>query len=189
MQNPVKCSQVLTFSTMWKTLEVHRFLRGFSQGLSQVFSEEKNSQGFSQGFACVLTLWKMPCSQVLTFSTMWKTLKVHRFLKFFTGPFTGFFRGEKLTGFCMGSVLVKNALFTGSQQFHTLWKRCEKHVKLNSSQAFHSIFTCFYPILKGGWAHANLLCLVSSPENWLYSSQDPFWISFVWSSRIYKTFH
>ena len=66
------------------------------------------------------------------------------FKKFFTGPFTGFFRGEKLIGFCMGSVLVKNALFTGSQQFHTLWKRCEKHVKLNSSQVFHSIFTCFY---------------------------------------------
>ena len=40
--------------------------------------------------------------------------------RFFTRPFTGLFRGEKLTGFCMGSDLVKNALFTGSQQFHTL---------------------------------------------------------------------
>ena len=59
----------------------------------------------------------------------------------------------------MGSDPVKTALFTGSQQFHTLWKRCEKHVKkhvkLNSShvfsqfnsQVFHSIFTCFYPIV------------------------------------------
>ena len=62
----------------------------------------------------------------------------------------------------MGSDPVKTALFTGSQQFHTLWKRCEKHVrkhvKLNSShvfsqvnsQVFHSIFTCFYPIVKSG---------------------------------------
>ena len=62
----------------------------------------------------------------------------------------------------MGSDPVKTALFTGSQQFHTLWKRCEKHVrkhvKLNSShvfsqfnsQVFHSIFTCFYPIVNTG---------------------------------------
>ena len=40
------------------------------------------------------------------------TVKVHRV---FTGSFTGFF-----SGFCMGSDPVKNALFTGSQQFHTL---------------------------------------------------------------------
>ena len=49
------------------------------------------------------------------------SVKVHRF---FTGSFTGFFTGYKLTGFftgfCMGSDPVKTALFTGSQQFHTL---------------------------------------------------------------------
>ena len=38
------------------TVKVHRFLTGFSQDLSQVFSQGKNSQGFSQGFAWVLTL-------------------------------------------------------------------------------------------------------------------------------------
>ena len=48
------------------TVKVQRFLTGFSQGLSQVFSQGKNSQG------------------------------------------------------CMGSDPVKTALFTGSQQFHTL---------------------------------------------------------------------
>ena len=82
---------------------------------------------------------------------------------FHTGSFKGIFTGQKLTGFFtgfrIGSDPVKNALFTGSQWFHTLWKRCEnhvrKHVKLNSShvfsqfysQVFHSIFTCFYPIV------------------------------------------
>ena len=39
--------------------------------------------------------------------------------RFFTGSFKGFFTGY-FTGFCTGSDPVKNALFTGSQQFHTL---------------------------------------------------------------------
>ena len=91
------CSQVLTFSTLWKTL--WKFT-GFSQGLSQVFSQGKNSQGFSQGFAWVLTLWKLPFSQGLNSFTpcekgvknMWETMwnwTVHMFFhslihRFFT---------------------------------------------------------------------------------------------------------
>ena len=71
-------------------VKVQRFLTGFSQGLSQVFSQVKNSQGFSRGFAQVMTLWKLPCSQGLNgFSpcekgvkNIWKTMwnwTVHRF--------------------------------------------------------------------------------------------------------------
>ena len=81
-------------------VKVHRFLTGFSQGLSQVFSQGKNSQGFSQGFAWVLTLWKLPFSQGLNSFTpcekgvknMWENMwnwTVHMFFhslihRFFT---------------------------------------------------------------------------------------------------------
>ena len=44
------------FYPVKNTVKVQRFLTDFSQGLSQVFSQGKNSQGFSQGFAWVLTL-------------------------------------------------------------------------------------------------------------------------------------
>ena len=89
------CSQVLTFSTMWKTLKVHRFLRSFSQGLSQVFSEGKNSQGF----AWVLSLWKMPCSQGLNSFTpcekgvknMWNWT-VHRLFTAFSHVFIQYWK-------------------------------------------------------------------------------------------------
>ena len=88
------------FYPVKNTVKVHRFLTGFSQGLSQVFSQGKNSQGFSQGFAWVLTLWKLPFSQGLNSFTpcekgvknMWENMwnwTVHMFFhslihRFFT---------------------------------------------------------------------------------------------------------
>ena len=53
--DPVK-NALFTGFPVKNTVKVQRFLTGFSQGLSQVFSQGKNSQGFSQGFAWVLTL-------------------------------------------------------------------------------------------------------------------------------------
>ena len=53
--DPVKNALFTGFDIFYhvkNTVKVHRFLTGFSQGLSQ----GKNSQGFSQGFAWVLTL-------------------------------------------------------------------------------------------------------------------------------------
>ena len=144
MQNPVKCSQVLTFSTMWKTLEVHRFLRGFSQGLSQVFSEEKNSQGFSQGFACVLTLWKIPCSQVLTFSTMWKTLKGHRFLRGFSQRLSQVSsEGKNSQGFSQGFAWVLTLWKMPCSQGLNSFTPCEKGVKNMWNWTVHRFFTAF----------------------------------------------
>ena len=130
------CSRVLTLSTLWKTLKVHRFLRSFSQGLSQVFSQGKNSQGF----AWVLTLWEMPCSQVLTFSTMWKTLKVHRFLRSFSqGLSQVFSEGKNSQGFAWVLSLWKMPCSQGLNSFTP----CEKGVKNMWNWTVHRFFTAF----------------------------------------------
>ena len=47
--DPVKTALFTGFDIFYpvkNTVKVHRFLTGFSQGLSQVFSQGKNSQGF-----------------------------------------------------------------------------------------------------------------------------------------------
>ena len=139
------CSQVLTFSTLWKTL--WKFT-GFSQGLSQVFSQGKNSQGFSQGFAWVLTLWKMPCSQVLTFSTMWKTLKVHRFLRSFSqGLSQVFSEGKNSQGFAWVLSLWKMPCSQGLNSFTP----CEKGVKNMWNWTVYRLFTAFSHVFIQYW--------------------------------------
>ena len=123
------CSQVLTLSTLWKTL--WKFT-----GFSQVFSQGKNSQGF----AWVLTLWKMPCSQVLTFSTMWKTLKVHRFLRGFSqGLSQVFSEGKNSQGFAWVLTLWKMPCSQGLNSFTP----CEKGVKNMWNWTVHRFFTAF----------------------------------------------